>query len=84
MYTNPERLQTLLEVLQFCTRKKAFTAGERICINQERAKLLEQQRDIENPDELTAPNFEHSKQLTAKIDFIILKIEHEQNLKNGN
>ena len=76
MYSNPERLELLHTILIICSNRTVFTTGERICINQERAKLLEQQREIENPESLTAPLFPHKKKLNAKIEFQILKFKN--------
>lgn len=84
MVKNYQRLEQLYNVLVYCTAKRVFSIGERICINQERAKLMREQSETENPQKLFAKDFGHSKKLTAKIDFIIMKINHEKELKNGN
>jgi len=82
MIKNYKRLEQLYNVLFYCSQKRVFTVGERICINQERAKLLQAQNETETPENLIAPDFLHSKNLNARINFIITKIEHEKQLKN--
>lgn len=65
-------------VLEYCTLKgRYFTTGERICINQQRGRLLAQQTAIENDEILDYIPFEFSQQLIRKIDFVISKIDNK-------
>lgn len=65
--TNQKRFEQLNTILQYCTETgRYFTTGERICINQERADLLNYEHDedfIVKP----APTYTHSPELTNKI-----------------
>lgn len=72
MLVQPNRLNQLHSVLQYCTEKGGFfTTGERICINQERGILI--QENEESP--ILIPIYPHSEKLTTKIDFVIKKIK---------
>jgi hypothetical protein len=63
------RFDLLFLLLRFCSEKgRYFTAGERICINQERALLIRDNYDIENH------NYKYSKDLSEKIEFVIYRI----------
>lgn len=63
------RLEFLYLILRYCSEcGRYLTTGERICINQERAKLMQDDYDLENHV------FEHSKIIKTKIDFIATKI----------
>ncbi|WP_417940360.1 hypothetical protein [Flavobacterium sp. RS13.1] len=65
-----KRLNELQMILEYCTskNKSVFTVGERICINQERGILM-------NDDLIIYKPFEHSKNLQSKIDFTLSKIK---------
>ncbi|MFY7938500.1 MAG: hypothetical protein ACOVOQ_14050 [Flavobacterium sp.] len=63
------RLELLFLVLRFCTEKgRFFTIGERICINQERGLLIQEDYDIESH------NYQQPQTICNKIDFIVRKI----------
>lgn len=62
-----KRLIELQKILEYCTKKKVFTLGERICINQERGQLMDDEKEIKEP-------FNYSKSLQNKIDFTLTKI----------
>ncbi|AMA48094.1 hypothetical protein [Flavobacterium covae] len=63
------RLELLFLVLRYCSEKgRFFTIGERICINQERALLIQEEYDIENH------NYQQPQTICNKIDFIVRKI----------
>lgn len=71
MLIQPNRLNQLHSVLQYCTEKGGFfTTGERICINQERGILIQEEEELP----VLIPIHPHSEKLKAKIDFIIQKI----------
>lgn len=60
-----ERIALLYLALQFCSeRKKTFTSGERICINQERFQLM---HILENERATPRPV---SKEIESKIKYI--------------
>jgi len=63
------RLNELQMILEYCTarNKSVFSVGERICINQERGILM-------NDDVIIHKPFEYSKKLQSKIDFTLSKI----------
>jgi len=69
-----ERIAALYVALQFCSEKiKTFTAGERICINQERFQLM---HILENPEAEPRPisldlekKVENVTKLVMKFDF---------------
>jgi hypothetical protein len=64
-----KRLELLFTVLLYCSKKgRFFTIGERICINQERALLIQDDYDFKNH------NYQQPKAITNKIDFIVNKI----------
>lgn len=66
------RFDALQLVLQYCSQNGGFfTLGERICINQERAKLIA----YEFPELIKDSNFQHSEKLSAKIVFYINLIQ---------
>jgi hypothetical protein len=72
MLVQPNRLEQLHTVLQYCTEKGGyFSTGERICINQERGLLIQE----DEPEPILIPIHPHSEKLTTKIDFIITKIK---------
>ena len=60
------RLEQLHQLLEYCTAKGVFTIGERICINQERGRLMDDDKEV--------IEFEYSKQLQNKINFTLSKI----------
>lgn len=63
------RLELLFLVLRYCSEKgRFFTIGERICINQERALLIQEEYDIEKY------NYQQPQTICNKIDFIVRKI----------
>lgn len=67
--TELNRLELLFLVLRYCSEKGRFLSiGERICINQERALLIQEDYDIENH------NYQQPKTICNKIDFIVRKI----------
>jgi len=67
-----QRLELLQQVLEYCTAKGGvFSIGERICINQERGRLMDDEREVEP--------YPYSKSLQAKIDFTIMKINQQLN-----
>lgn len=63
------RLEELQTILEYCTARNnsVFTVGERICINQERGILM-------NDDVIIYSPFKYSKKLQSKIDFTLSKI----------
>jgi hypothetical protein len=64
-----ERIKILYVSLQFCsTHNKTFTAGERICINQERLQWL---HILTNPESEPRPI---SMQVESKIENITQRI----------
>ncbi|MDN3673877.1 hypothetical protein QWY99_12530 [Flavobacterium branchiarum] len=67
------RLEELQTVLEYCTakNKSVFSIGERICINQERGILM-------NDDVIINRPFEYSKKMQSKIDFTLSKIENQK------
>lgn len=67
------RLEELQMILEYCTEKNksVFSIGERICINQERGILMNDDIIINRP-------FEYSKKLRSKIDFTLSKIENQK------
>lgn len=67
-----QRLELLQRVLEYCTAKSGvFSIGERICINQERGRLMDDEREAEP--------YPYSKSLKAKLDFTIMKINQQLN-----
>lgn len=66
------RLDSLNKVLQYCTEHKGiFTPGERICINQERAKLISNnQYDFDN-----SYSFPHSAELKYKLNGYVRQVK---------
>lgn len=69
------RFDALQLVLQFCSENGGvFTIGERICINQERAKLIA----YEFPELIRECNFNHSEKLSAKIVFYLNLIQKKK------
>lgn len=67
------RLELLFIVLRYCSEKgRFFTPGERICINQERALLIQQDYDMENH------NYQQPQIICNKIDFVIKKINQTE------
>lgn len=67
------RLEELQAMLEYCTskNKSVFSIGERICINQERGLLMNDDLIINFP-------FVYSKKLQSKIDFTLSKIENKK------
>ncbi|WP_282744556.1 hypothetical protein [Flavobacterium sp. XS2P24] len=65
------RLEELQMILEYCTARNniVFTVGERICINQERGLLM-------NDDIIINYPFKYSKKLQSKIDFTLSKIKN--------
>jgi hypothetical protein len=64
------RLEELQMILEYCTARNniVFSIGERICINQERGILM-------NDDVIIYYPFKYSKKLQSKIDFTLSKIK---------
>jgi hypothetical protein len=75
-----QRLEDLRTVLQQCSKidllsdgkNRAFTTGERICINQERGSLLSQLNAENFPDDVR--NYKCPAFLESKIRFTLNKI----------
>lgn len=70
-----ERIAELYIALQFCSEKiKTFTAGERICINQERFQWMHMLDNPEVEPRPISPDLEKKLQnvtkLVMKFDFI--------------
>lgn len=69
-YSDKEyRLLQLQYVLEYCSNRStpAFSIGERICINQERGRLMDEDFEFYKP-------FEHSSKLKSKIAFTLSKL----------
>lgn len=63
------RLWQLQALLEYCSNRitPVFSIGERICINQERGRLMDEEFDFHKP-------FEHSSKLKSKITFTLEKL----------
>lgn len=69
-YSDKEyRLLQLQSILEYCSKRGniVFSIGERICINQERGRLMDEDFEFYKP-------FEHSSKLKSKIAFTINKV----------
>jgi hypothetical protein len=71
----------LYAILRFCTLKgRYFSRGERICINQQRGRLLAQQTAIDNNETINYNPFVFSDELIRKINFVINKIDNQKSI----
>lgn len=63
------RLLQLQTILEYCSNRSTpvFSIGERICINQERGRLMNEDFEFYKP-------FEHSSKLKSKIAFTLSKV----------
>lgn len=73
----------LYAILRFCTLKgRFFNTVERICINQQRGRLLAKQTAIDNDESIDYKPFIFSDELIRKIDFVIGKIDNQKSILN--
>jgi hypothetical protein len=72
MLVQESRINQLNSILQYCSQKRRiFTKGERICINQERGYLL----NLTTPNPVIIKVFEYSEILDYKINATLREIK---------
>lgn len=78
------RIEILFIVLKFSSNfQQFFNTTERIFINQERGQKMANESDLELGFPQRYEDYFQSELVESKIDFIIMKIENDENIYNS-